>query len=79
MFPLISGHSPFPCTTAIVLNKILLEIRDFSNFLKSFNPMFTWLFQTRCLLERGMGRGRVTESTGPQYYFINSDLSTNCF
>ena len=37
MLPLILKNSPFPCIIAIFLNKILLEIRTFTNIFKSFN------------------------------------------
>ena len=36
ILPLILENSPFPCIIAIFLNKILLEIKTFSIFFKSF-------------------------------------------
>ena len=37
MLPLVLKNAPFPCIIAIFRNKILLEIRSFSNFFKSVN------------------------------------------
>ena len=34
---LVLENSPFPCTTAIFLNKISLEIKAFPDFFKSFH------------------------------------------
>ena len=41
MLPLIPENSPFPCINLILLNKIILEIRTFSSFLKCLNPSGT--------------------------------------
>ena len=41
MLPLILENSPFACIIAIFLNKIILEIKTFSSFLKSFNSSGT--------------------------------------
>ena len=39
MLPLILENSPFPCIIAIFWNKLLLEIRTFSNFFKFFKSV----------------------------------------
>ena len=39
MPPLIFKNLPFPYIIAILLNKILLEIRIFSYFFKSYNSL----------------------------------------
>ena len=46
---LILENSPFPCTTAIFLNKVVLEIRTFSNFLNTLadlTPFYCRLLNT---------------------------------
>ena len=52
VLPLIFENSAFSCIIAIFLNKILLEIKAFSNFFKAFNSSGigckTILLQTAC-------------------------------
>ena len=58
MLPLILKNSAFPCIIAVFLNKILLEIRTFFNFLKLFNssgikPFYCRLFDMEFHLYKG--------------------------
>ena len=79
LFNLIKGISAFYIsadnyiTWIFILRKEVL-LKKFQKF--SINPLFTGLSHTRCLIGEG---GRWGELTRPQYIFINSDLSTNCF